>query len=367
MKIKSQRILIVGGGTGGHVYPALAVANELVKQGVSKTAIRFIGARRGLEATVIPAAGFSIDLLLGRGLKRSFSPLALLANAAAIFGISVACVRAIWIVGRFRPTVVFGVGGYASWPGILAARIWFKPTVIHEQNVAPGLINRLAVRLGAVPTVSLPGTALPGAHITGNPVRPELFSINHDPDVDPPLVVITGGSLGARRLNDAGLDLYARWRARQDIAIQLITGPADFDRCTEKMQEQRKDDDYLNFSIVRYEKNMAEVYSRSTIIVSRSGATTCAELSASASAAILIPFPRATDDHQIRNAQALVDVGAAVVINDQELTGERLGWELRSILDDPARIDRMRQASALLAQPEASARVVEVIERVGRG
>lgn len=364
--MNSLRVLIVGGGTGGHVYPALAVANELVARGVPKDAVRFIGARRGLEATAVPAAGFKIDLLPGRGIRRSYKPSAWLANLVAGLGLATAGLRALWIVGRWRPNIVFGVGGYASLAGVFAARVWRKPIVIHEPNIAPGLINRWAVRRGAIPTVALAGTPLTGAVLTGTPIRSDFFTVEQPGNQSKFLVTIMGGSLGARRVNDAGLDLYDRWRNRTDIAVRLISGPSDYDRCTRELMSKRHAIDALDFSIIRYEENMPAVYGDSSLIVARSGAVTCAELSATKSAAILIPFPNATDDHQTRNAEALVAMGAAVLLADRVTTGETLGVKIDALSGDQSLLLNMRAASARLAQPQAAAQVADVIERAIR-
>jgi UDP-N-acetylglucosamine:LPS N-acetylglucosamine transferase len=200
--------LVTGGGTGGHVYPALAVADELVQRGHARGSVRFVGARRGLEASAVPEAGYAIDLLGGRGVRRSFSPRAVLANIGALFGWCGAFFRAFKILGQRTPKVVLGVGGYASAACVIAARLRRVPAVVHEQNAAPGIVNRVAVRLGARAAVSLPGTDLRGATLTGNPVRAAIAEIERAPDEGHPLVVVTGGSLGAGSLNDAVLGLY---------------------------------------------------------------------------------------------------------------------------------------------------------------
>jgi len=173
--------MVTGGGTGGHVYPGLALAEALVARGHDRSSIHWVGSARGLEATAVPAAGFSIDLLPGRGLQRRLT-----AENISVAGQTVAAVaQATRLVRRRRPKVVVGVGGYASLPCILAARALRIPVVVHEQNAAPGLANRIAVRLGSRAAVSLPGTPLAGAVVTGNPVRPEILAIDADRDREP--------------------------------------------------------------------------------------------------------------------------------------------------------------------------------------
>ena len=173
--------LIAGGGTGGHVYPALALAQALVARGHAPEELRFVGARRGLEATVVPEAGFAIELLPGRGLQRRLS----WENVRTARDTAAAVNQAVRIVRRLRPQVVVGVGGYASFPCVLAARMLRVPTVVHEQNAAPGVVNRLAAGLGARVAISLPGTPLPHAVVTGNPIRAEVAAVAREPELSP--------------------------------------------------------------------------------------------------------------------------------------------------------------------------------------
>ena len=357
--------LVTGGGTGGHVYPALAVAEELVARGHAREAVRFVGAARGLEAQAVPTAGFQIDLLPGRGLRRSFRPDALWDNAGALFGTARAFGRAFRLVGRLRPRVVLGVGGYASLPCLLAARLRRVPAVVHEQNAAPGLVNRIGVRLGAHAAVSLPGTPLPRARLTGNPVRAEVASVDRAP-VTPPLVAIVGGSLGARRLNDAALDLYDRWRARTDVAVCHVTGPRDLDRCTTPFDTWRDRPTRSPTSSSATRRTWRTCTPRAALFVCRAGAVTVAELAATGMPSVLVPLPGAPGDHQTRNANVLVGVDAGVLVPDGELDGPRLASELDRLLADPARLTAMTTAARSVAQPDAAARVADLVEEVAR-
>ena len=355
-------VLITGGGTGGHVYPALAVADELVRRGHSPARVRFVGARRGLEATAVPAAGYGIDLLPGRGIRRSLSPRALLANVGAIVGLGGAFLRAIRLVGRRRPGVVLGVGGYASAPCVVAARLRRVPAVVHEQNSAPGIVNRLAVCLGARAASSLPDTALRGAVLTGNPVRAEIAAVIRAPVTAPALIVVVGGSLGARRLNDAVLDLYDHWRERGDVAVLHVAGARDLDRCTARLGSLRAPTDALGYTLIGYEDDMPGAYQRASVFVCRAGAVTCAELTVTGTPAILVPLPGAPADHQTGNANALAAGGAGVVIADGELDGDRLARELAALLGEPGRLDTMSDAARALGRPDAAARVADLVE-----
>ncbi|MFO7590187.1 MAG: UDP-N-acetylglucosamine--N-acetylmuramyl-(pentapeptide) pyrophosphoryl-undecaprenol N-acetylglucosamine transferase [Acidimicrobiia bacterium] len=353
--------LVTGGGTGGHVYPALAVAEELTRRGHPPATIRFVGSRRGLEATAVPAAGFPIDLLTGRGIQRNLAPRAILANIGAVVGIARAVLAAFRILSRYRPRVVLGVGGYASFPCILAARLRRVPAVVHEQNAAPGLANRVAVRLGARPAVSLPNTPLRGAVLTGNPVRAELAAVARDPQRGPALLAFVGGSLGARKINDAALDLFDRWRDRGDIAIRHIAGARDLERCEARLVRLRRPSDAMNYALLGYEEDMVDLYTTCAVLVARAGAVTCAELAITGTPSILVPLPHAPADHQTRNAEALARAGAAIVVADADLDGDRLASELGPLLAGADRLDAMGQAAKTLAEPHAAAAVADLV------
>jgi UDP-N-acetylglucosamine--N-acetylmuramyl-(pentapeptide) pyrophosphoryl-undecaprenol N-acetylglucosamine transferase len=353
--------LVTGGGTGGHVYPALAVAEELVGRGHPQAEIRFVGSTRGMEAVAVPAAGFAIDLLPGRGLRRSLRPAAWVTNAGAVLGSLRAFGRAFRLMGRLRPSVVFGVGGYASLPCVVAGRLRRIPAVVHEQNAAPGLANRVAVRLGAQAAVSLPDTALRNAVLTGNPVRPAIASVRRLV-VSPPLVAVFGGSLGARSLNAAALDLYDLWRDRSDLAVLHVTGRREYDACRARHDAQRRDADVLQYDLIAYEDHMERVYASAAVAVCRAGAVTVAELAVTGLPALLVPLPGAPSDHQTRNARALAGAGAGVVVADHELDGDRLAKELDDLLGDPDRLTAMGTAARSLARPDAAGRVADMVE-----
>jgi UDP-N-acetylglucosamine--N-acetylmuramyl-(pentapeptide) pyrophosphoryl-undecaprenol N-acetylglucosamine transferase len=351
--------LVTGGGTGGHVYPALALARELVQRGHPATTIRFVGSQRGLEARVVPEAGFAIDLLPGRGLQRRVA----LANLRALSDAAVAFVRARRIVRERRPAVVVGVGGYASLPCLVAARSRRVAAIVHEQNAAPGLANRLAVCLGARAAVSLPGTPLAGAVLTGNPIRPEIAAVRRAPDV-PPLVAVFGGSLGARTLNDAALGLYGCWRFRDDVAVHHVTGARDYAACQKTLAATRQPQDHLRYTLVRYEEHMERLYSRAVVAVCRAGAVTVAELAAAGVPSVLVPLPHAPGDHQTRNAAALVDAGAAVLLPDAQCDGPGLTDVVDGLLSDAGRLEAMSAAASRVARPDAAARLADLVEEV---
>lgn len=349
--------LLATGGTGGHTYPALALAQELVGRGHPREAIRFVGGRRGLEGRVVPDAGFAIDLLPGRGLQRRLT----LHNLRTLVEALVALVQAARLVRRHRPRVVVGFGGYASLPCVVAARVLRVPTMVHEQDAAPGLANRIAVRLGAAPAVSLPDTPLPGAVLTGNPVRTEIRAITRAPAA-PPVVAIFGGSLGARTINDAALDLYTRWRPRTDVRVHHVCGERNYEDCATRLGELRHPDDALVYALSPYEPAMHELYARATIAVCRAGAGTVAELTTAGLPAVLVPLPGAPSDHQTRNAGALEAAGAAVLLPDDQCTGRQLDDICSALLRDPARVAQMSEAAHALARPDAAAHLADLVE-----
>jgi UDP-N-acetylglucosamine--N-acetylmuramyl-(pentapeptide) pyrophosphoryl-undecaprenol N-acetylglucosamine transferase len=357
---RSVYALITGGGTGGHVYPGLALAEALVARGHPRDSIHWVGNSGKLEETAVPAAGFSIDLLPGRGLQRRLTA----ENVPVVLKTVQAFGRAMRIVRRHRPAVVVGVGGYASLPCLVAARLQRIPTVVHEQNAAPGLANRIAVRLGARAAVSLPGTPLPGAVLTGNPVRAAVVAVERRPSPDKPLVAVFGGSLGARRINDAAADLYDLWRSRRDLAIHHVSGPSGHDAALEARTAAQRGGDALDYRLVPYEDRMPDLYAATTVAVCRAGATTVAELAAAGVPSVLVPLPGAPGDHQTRNARALVDAGAAVLVTDAECTGARLAAELEPLLSDPARLDAMAAAAHALARPQAADDLAALVEAV---
>jgi UDP-N-acetylglucosamine--N-acetylmuramyl-(pentapeptide) pyrophosphoryl-undecaprenol N-acetylglucosamine transferase len=361
---RSVYALITGGGTGGHVYPGLALAEALVARGHPRESIHWVGNAGKLEETAVPAAGFTIDLLPGRGLQRRLTA----ENLSVAYKTGQAFRLAMRIVRRHRPAVVVGVGGYASLPCLVAARLCRIPTVVHEQNAAPGLANRIAVRLGARAAVSLPGTPLPGAVLTGNPVRAAVVAVERRPladlMADRPLVAVFGGSLGARRINHAAAELYDLWRGRGAVRIHHVSGPAGYDTARAAWTAALRDGDVLDYRLLPYEDKMPDLYAVTTVAVCRAGATTVAELAAAGVPSVLVPLPGAPGDHQTRNAQALVDAGAAVLVPDAECTGARLAAELEPLLADPGRLEAMAAAARTLARPEAAADLASLVESV---
>ena len=347
--------LIAGGGTGGHTYPAIAVAQELQRRGRH---VRFVGGRRGIEGRVVSEAGFAIDLLPVRGLQRRLT----LTNVEAIWGALTSVVRALGLVQRYRPRVVVGFGGYASLPAVIAARVLRVPVVVHEQDAAPGLANRIGARLGARVATSLPGTPLAGATLTGNPVREQFAHLERLPVREPPLLAVFGGAQGARTINRAALGCYDRWRARRDVSVHHVCGPRNLDECDRQLAMVRRDDDALDYLLVGYEEHMDTLFSRASLAVCRAGAGTVAELTAAGLPAVLVPLPGAPSDHQTRNAETLERAGAAVMVTDDTLEPRKLDEVVSTLLADPERLAAMGKAAHGLGRRDAAARLADVIE-----
>ncbi|MGH9094871.1 MAG: UDP-N-acetylglucosamine--N-acetylmuramyl-(pentapeptide) pyrophosphoryl-undecaprenol N-acetylglucosamine transferase [Acidimicrobiales bacterium] len=364
--------LIAGGGTGGHVIPALAIGQALVERGHPAASIGFVGSRRGMESRLVPLAGFEVTLLPGRGLARRLSA----SNVGAVAGLLQAFVQAVILVGRRRPRVIVSVGGYASVAGALGAVVWRVPLVVAEQNAVPGLANRLAARAAKVSAVAFPGTPLPRAVVTGNPVRPEMAAIDRSPDARararhqlglPPerfTVVVGGGSLGARSLNQAVLGLIAAWHDRGDIAIRHIVGDRDWDEAVSHRPVTPPGG--LVYQQVRFEDHMEVVYAAVDLAVHRSGSSTVCELAIAGLPSLLVPLPGAPGDHQGYNARLLEGAGAAVLIDDAVLDAGLLGRSIDGLRGDRERLRSMGEAARGLARPGAAAAVAQLAEEAAR-
>lgn len=361
--------VVAGGGTAGHVLPALAVARALVARGHRPEQVRFLGSSRGLESRLVPRAGFEVTLLPGRGVARRVA----LANVGAMAGLSWAVVRAVRLLARWRPAVVLAVGGYASVPCAVAAALLRVPLVLHEQNAVPGLANRLAGRVARAAAVSFEGTPLPRAVVTGNPVRSEVLAVDRSPsgraharrDLGLPpaglVVAVFGGSLGARRLNEAVFALVQRWSPAVELTVYHVVGSRDW-----QARDWVAGEEGVGYLAVEYEERMPLLLAAADVALCRAGGTSVAELAAVGLPAVLVPLPSAPGDHQTANARALVRAGAAVVVPDGELTADRVAAELEPLLADPARMDAMGKAAVGLARPDAADRVAALLEHHAR-
>jgi UDP-N-acetylglucosamine--N-acetylmuramyl-(pentapeptide) pyrophosphoryl-undecaprenol N-acetylglucosamine transferase len=364
--------LIAGGGTAGHVQPAIAVAKGLVARGHRREAIELVGSERGIEARLVPAAGFELTLLPGRGIERRIS----LQNVRSALALVVAFGRAWRLVGRKRPKVVVSVGGYASVPCAVAAMVRRVPIVVAEQNAAPGAANRLVSRWARACAVSFPGTPLPRAVVTGNPVRPEVAAIDRYNDapaararlgIEPGrrVVLVFGGSLGALRINRAATDAVRRWAGRRDLHVRHVVGLRDWDEITGGGPPVPPGA-AVRYEAIEYDDDMPTSLAAADLAVCRSGASTSFELLAAALPAVLIPSPHVTADHQTANARHLERAGAAVVVPDAELDGARLVDEVDALLADPRRLARMAACAHAASPPDAADAIAALVEEHAR-
>lgn len=363
--------LVAGGGTAGHLLPGLSVARALVEAGHDPATIHFVGAERGPESTMVPDAGFTVDVLPGRGIQRRLT----FANVGAALDLIRALGRGIGLVRRRRPAVVVVLGGYASAACGIGAVLCRVPLVLLEQNKKAGAVNRLLRRFAAVSVVSFEGTDLPRATVTGNPLRPEIRAMADHPDpagaraalglpADRTVIVVFSGSLGSRRINDAVAGLVARWAHRSDLAIRHVIGTRDFDRFV--AEAPHPPEGGLCYQVVRYEDRVHLLLDAGDLAVTRSGGTVF-ELMAAGIPSILVPLPIATRGHQLANARAVAATGGAVVVLDAELDTDRLEREVEALLDRPEHLVAMRRAMRGAARIDAAERAAEAVEGAARG
>ena len=354
------KLLIAGGGTGGHVFPALAIAREWKSQGAERDVV-FVGTTRGIEARLVPEAGFSLETIRSAGLK-GIGGMRFVRNAAQLL-------PAMWdsfaILRRHKFAAAFGVGGYAAGPMMLAAVLTGLPTVIFEPNAAPGFTNRvLASMVTRIATAYDAPTRYWGrkATLTGIPVRAEFFSIPPRTPAKPFRLLITGGSQGALIINRTMVDAAGLLAAKKNcVSIVHQTGERDYDAVRTAYARHE-----LHAEVLPFIGNMAERFAQADLIVCRAGAITAAEVAAAGRAAIFIPFGASTDSHQLRNAQEMQRAGAARLVTESQLTAERLTQEIFSLLDQPAELQAMAANARGLAKPQAVRNIVSLIEQAAR-
>jgi len=354
----ATRAIIAGGGTGGHIFPGIAIAQEFRRRDPAAEVI-FVGTNKGLETRVVPREGFRLELIQVAALKRV--NMAQRLRSLLLLPRSFLAVRS--LIKRFHPDVVIGVGGYASGPVVLVAALMGVPTVVAEQNALPGFTNRVLARFVRAAAVSFE-EALQffrgKAEITGNPVREDFFRVQARPVGAVTHLLITGGSQGARAINEAMIGALPLFAAERDrLAIVHQSGEADFERVSQAYAGSQ-----LKAEVKPFIEQMVDEFARADLVISRAGATTVAELAAAGKTAIMVPFPFAADDHQRKNAEAVERAGAGKMILQAELTAERLADEILRMVRDPLTIERMSAASRRLAHRDASARVVDLALRV---
>ena len=350
-----MKAILAGGGTGGHVIPALAIAEELRKQYGAE--VLFIGTARGIEKRLVPAAGFPLKLIEVGTLNR----VSWKTRLKTFAGLPTAVLAARRMLKEFRPDVVIGVGGYASGPAMLAAVLGRIPTVAFEPNVVPGFANRVVARWVSAAAVHFEETVryFKNAKVTGVPVRQAFFETASKTPGQPTLLVF-GGSQGAHAINRAMIESAPVLRERiPDIRIIHQTGERDYNDVQAA---------YASFGgsaeAHRFIDNMPSYFAQADLIVCRSGASTVAEITAAAKPAVFVPFPRAADDHQKRNAEALERACAAVMLEESNLNCESLVNTATSLFADQTRLTRMGEAASKLAHPDAARDIAAMAARL---
>jgi UDP-N-acetylglucosamine--N-acetylmuramyl-(pentapeptide) pyrophosphoryl-undecaprenol N-acetylglucosamine transferase len=351
----ARTILIAAGGTGGHLFPGVAVADELVRRD-PETRVVFVGTPRGLESRLVPRAGYDLELL-------PIEPLNAVGLRRSLLGVAAlpwAMLRALGLVLRLRPTAVLGVGGYAGGPVTLLAALLGVRTVILEPNARPGFTNRVLrpfVRAAACAYEETRAAFGRKGVVTGNPVRGGFARLPRREHRHPLTLLAFGGSQGSRALNRALVAALEHLPGEDRLRVVHQTG----ERMHREVAEAYEAAGRPSGEVRPFLDDMVDRMAAADLVLSRSGATTCAELAAGGRAAVLVPFAAAADDHQRTNARALEAAGAARMIEEKDLTGESLAREVTALVDQPSRIGAMEEAARRLGRPDAAARVADLV------
>ena len=358
-----MKLIIAGGGTGGHLFPGIAVAEEFLARDPANKVL-FVGTERGIESRAVPAAGYPLELITAAGIRGKGGLSQLRGAAMMLHGYA----QSRMILKRFRPDAVLGVGGYASLPMLLAARGMRIPCSIHEQNAIPGMTNKLLARFVGQVFITLEESARffpkEKSLLTGNPLRRQILEVvlkARPADAGGTDTVfhlfVFGGSQGAHAINRALMDAAPLLADRGDrLTITHQTGKQDFDEVVAAYRSHG-----IQADVQRFIGDMASEYRRADLVVCRAGATTIAEVTACGKAALFIPFPHAVDDHQRRNAEALLKKDACFMLLERELVGGRLAGMIRELSDDPETVRRTGELAAGLARLDAAKIIVDLI------
>lgn len=354
-----MRVILAGGGTGGHVIPALAIAQELRSRYHAE--VLFVGTQRGIEIRLVPAAGFQLHLIQVGALNR----VDLATRLKTVLDLPRALMESAKLIREFRPNVMIGVGGYASGPAMLTAAMMSVPTIAFEPNVVPGFANRMVAPMVSAAAVHFEATChyFRNCHVTGVPVRQEFFHVPARPPVGSkdtrPTLLVFGGSQGAHAINQAVLDALPKlMEAVPGIHVIHQTGERDYVPAQEVYLRTM-----ISAEVSPFIDDMPGAFARADLLVCRSGASTVAEITAAGKPAIFVPLPTAADDHQTQNAATLADGGAARLLPQSELSSDRLVNEIAELLRDRARLAAMAEAARRFAHPDAAARIAALAAR----
>lgn len=337
-----MRVILAGGGTAGHINPAVAIA-DTIKKHEPKSEILFVGTKDGMESTLVPKAGYDIEFIKVSGFKRKLS----IKNAAVAFEAITACAKCKKIIKKFRPDAVIGTGGYVSGPLVYAASSMKIPTLIHEQNVFAGMTSKMLSSKVNTVCISFEKSRdkFPKAKnvvLTGNPIREKLFALTYEKARERlgldgrPFLVAFGGSLGAKRLNEAMTE-YIKTMPDKSCSVLFATGERGYSSVMQELSGIKKD----GVNIVKYIYNMDEAMQAADLLVCRAGAITLSELNALGKPSVLIPSPNVTDNHQFYNAKALADSNAAIMIEEKNLDNQRFAKKINNILNNPQKLKEM--------------------------
>lgn len=365
-----MKVVITGGGTGGHVFPGIAVA-EALGRSAPDAEILFVGGSRGIEASAVPEAGYAFVHIPARGLlgKKIFAvPVVLWTTLRGL----VASYR---ILAEFDPDVIFATGGYVSGAVALAGRLLQKPLVLHEQNSVPGLTNRMLSRVAQEVHLNLSSARshFPKRRhlrLSGSPIRKGILEgdsdrARRDYGIPPgkAMILVLGGSQGARSINRASVAAVRALRRRGDLKFVLQTGQRDYRWVLRRLRGLKKE----QVAVRPFIKRMGDAYSLADLVVARAGAMTLAEITACGKASILIPYPHATHNHQEINARTLVEVGASSMVADRDLRGDRLATVIAKLIDTPRNLREMSNNALTLARPDAAEKIAQALIRCSGG
>ncbi len=364
-----MRVLLTGGGTAGHINPAIAVA-KYIQEKEPESEFLFIGTERGLEKTLVPREGFQIEFVKVMGLRRKIT----LENLKVLAQFVTSKIEARKIVDQFKPDVVIATGGYACTPAVYAAKKRKIPVILHEQNVYPGLAIKMLAKKADITAISFPETEklveANACALTGNPLRPNLFEKTEKSAVlneygfdDKPLVLFFGGSLGAERMNDALIGMIEE--GFDNFNLIAATGEKHYEGIVKRLEEKGVDFEKMpNVKLLPYIYNMNAVLGNADLAVCRAGAITISELNALGKASLLIPSPYVAHNHQEQNARYLEDMGAAKILLEKDLSAKSLKENITTMLSDKEALKLMRENSEKMGQKNACEKIYQLVKKL---